>query len=351
MRHYTSLTLRYHSADKAYKSHNKGLRAALLKKIIFAIIGCSLLLALSGALTYAVTVGSIKVGLISKGDPGKSEACERYGLPFYEKYNQELASNDYLPFAIASLNVYKYKFNSEFTLSYYASQFQLIADADHINPDMDIHFRDGAEPLAIAAFRGTRFTNFWDWYANFSWFTGFLPIDNAYDSARRDFAKARDRVQQLAPGKTIRWIATGHSLGGGLAQHIAFGFPCVSAVVLDTSFVTNKHVYDAPHDAAVIVHLHDKRDELTKLHHWIFKEQDTPTYRWYPLKLVPKGTMGHDSLRFVVGMSGMATNCQVRSDCQIPKTDLRAANIYCPTYGRKDEVCQPILKKLGLLNK
>src|SRR4051795_7442395 len=52
--------------------------------------------------------------------------------------------------------------------------------------------------------------------------------------------------------------------GGGIAQHIAYGFPCASAVVFVTSFVTNTYYYEQPYEP-VIVHLHDRGDELTKL--------------------------------------------------------------------------------------
>lgn len=74
---------------------------------------------------------------------------------------------------------------------------------------------------AVIAFRGTDFNEIADWLTNFRWFLG------------RRFFDQYDQVQEAVPDiikalygegcrpRTI--VATGHSLGGGLAQHAAYG--------------------------------------------------------------------------------------------------------------------------------
>ena len=89
---------------------------------------------------------------------------------------------------------------------------------------------------AVIVFRGTVATSFDDWIANFHWFHQLTPIYDYYDQARDNIAGIVDKAERQ--GCAGRILAVGHSLGGGLAQHVAYAHPGISTVyAFDPSFV------------------------------------------------------------------------------------------------------------------
>jgi pimeloyl-ACP methyl ester carboxylesterase len=84
--------------------------------------------------------------------------------------------------------------------------------------------------VAAIVFRGTRFTSWRDWYANLRWFTKWIP--GVLDQYHEASARAAALLQLIRARSTdeVRVITAGHSLGGGLAQQVAYSSPGVTDV-------------------------------------------------------------------------------------------------------------------------
>ena len=78
----------------------------------------------------------------------------------------------------------------------------------------------------VVALRGTEFTSFVDWLANFRWvrISRFFPgFNDQYSDISTKFAELFvDELAKQYPDLDVKIYATGHSLGGGLAQHFAY---------------------------------------------------------------------------------------------------------------------------------
>lgn len=345
-----------------------------------AILFCLLLV--SGVATWALnrsTVSRVDLGL--NGKEGE-ETCSGAGPTFYpHPMRSEQAAEDHFVYGLASLNSYKYTEDSRFNMNKYPEggyfsyhDFQLL----DINGPMyfDVHTstmdKTAANVNVIVAFRGTRgFQSLADWNANLSWFTGFLPFENSYAIARREFMRLRSHLAVEFPVAKIKYVSTGHSLGGALAMHVASSFPCVDSVVFDTSFVANEYILQQPFEFRT-ASIYEKGDELTALRHFIFGGQvDTPLYRWYPInvnrcnkekeknengeeygkeeqrnifsgitdltKILFCENFQHNMRMHVVGMSRLVGDCQTtnkKDSCRGNVTQKPAAiDIYCRTYG------------------
>jgi hypothetical protein len=89
-----------------------------------------------------------------------------------------------------------------------------------------------SRPRTVAVvFEGTNFTSLPDWGANLRWFLRFVPgYEDQYIAVAKhvgaDFvAELTKRAEADGAWDGLRVVATGHSLGGGLAQHFAYSIP------------------------------------------------------------------------------------------------------------------------------
>ncbi|MEI9805325.1 MAG: hypothetical protein WDN48_13955 [Pseudolabrys sp.] len=90
---------------------------------------------------------------------------------------------------------------------------------------------------AVVAFRGTDANEIGDWLTNFRWFIA-RPLFDQYDQVQNAIPAEIDKIYKTGC-RPRRIIATGHSLGGGLAQHAAYSDPRIGYVyAFDPSPVT-----------------------------------------------------------------------------------------------------------------
>lgn len=164
--------------------------------------------------------------------------------------------------------------------------------------------------------------------------TRWLPFSNAYDSAREKIPAVIKQAEKDAGARTVRFVATGHSLGGGLAQHVAYMFSCFSAVTFDSSCVINPA---GSKFEPKVVNVYETGDELTRFCKFGAGIGESENYRQYNVKVIKDG-FHHRMLGFVVGMSRVVADCQQdlisgKGPCAIPITDRRAHDLYCYAYG------------------
>ena len=101
---------------------------------------------------------------------------------------------------------------------------------------VEVWEKDSSPPVVAVVFRGTETTSWKDWVSNFRWLLRFIPFyPDQYTVVAQTVGKEvlDDLNRKIADGKEqykeIRIITTGHSLGGGLAQHLAYSLPQTSS--------------------------------------------------------------------------------------------------------------------------
>jgi hypothetical protein len=114
-------------------------------------------------------------------------------------------------------------------------------------------WRRGRCGEAVIAFRGTDFNEIGDWLTNLRWFIA-SPLFDQYDQVQKAVPDIIRKVNEGCRARLI--VATGHSLGGGLAQHAAYADKRIEYVyAFDPSPVTAFFGVPLPVRSAATEHL------------------------------------------------------------------------------------------------
>jgi hypothetical protein len=221
----------------------------------------------------------------------------------------------------------------------------------------DTYYRDiGKCVIVLVAYRGTDGFIDVDTISNLSYLTGFLPFKNQYDDAREQFSELKAYAVAKFGVRKVHFVTTGHSLGGGLAIHVAYCFPKVSAVVFDPSFVENKlkckgrdvsspyiyRIYETgePFDSVRRIAKVVRRTDAHGRHR---------AYRINSIELDQRGPFKqHNMLRLSAGLLRIALDCRVnQKGCEIDDEDIKKSKnyshvLYCRNFiaARKDNLCK-----------
>ena len=128
--------------------------------------------------------------------------------------------------------------------------WRTILDAEELGSGLEFMAFGRAKPDSrgeiVIGFRGTDATSLADWRANLRWITRFLPLPgrDQYELVHRHAGQLVDQAlahaqAQFPTAAGFDVYSTGHSLGGGLAQLLAYSDARVKgAVVFDPTPVT-----------------------------------------------------------------------------------------------------------------
>ncbi|EJJ30543.1 lipase family protein [Rhizobium sp. CF142] len=263
-------------------------------------------------------------------------------------YNRELVSAAYGIFAAANVDAYADNANGivfdigkkSLGLGWYDFDFNPQSWRENRYSDnltglsFDVYYRPMAGcTVILMAIRGTDFTSFGDWYSNFSWFTQAIPLPNQYRKIKAQFKELQKRVNERF-GRDVRFIVTGHSLGGGLALHVATCFDGVSAVVFDPSPV----VHSCGKTPPVVVEASEDYEILSKLRRLANRKLDSKenqlSFSRYKVNIIElgkgDGVAQHAMINLAAGMLRMPLNCRTQSEypCEISDGFVRQTQDY-----------------------
>ncbi len=248
-----------------------------------------------------VSAGLAHLTKISRSDLGiNDKVAERCAAPQlqpfwhmigdYPDYAGEQVANYFGIFAAYASNVYTPKQTETFDLK--PEYFGWRQRGDNIVRAggflAQVFYKETIDRLLVmTVYRGTDgVLSVEDNISNASWFTQMINPWDQYRTARETFQEVRSFATQVAAGRTVSYLTVGHSLGGGLARHIAKAFPCTSAVVFNSSFITNEFRLKEPYNPQ-IVDIFEDEDPLTRAALYVKPDQffkNNAKHQWYRVR-------------------------------------------------------------------
>jgi hypothetical protein len=311
----------------------------------------------------------------------RSTSCPQSPVPTVDEvfkvegwnYNREKVANAYGLFAAASYDAYEPRDDAA-----KRRPFAIADDDEVLTPlgsragvtgwqivkkgknqgnglSFDVYHKDEPNRLIVlVAYRGTDSWFGPDVIANLSWLTQWFNPFDQYRDAAEQFSQVVEDAKARARGKPIAYVTTGHSLGGGLAQHVAHLFRCVSTVTFNPSFVTNTLLFGG-HTPPVKVRLYEDKDAFSRFAARLTNTKTDALYRM-------NGALGdgieaqHSMEQLSAALMRTALDCMKRDKCKLrdPKEarNLRNAfTVFCRRYmglrNRVDVVCVRNAPTLG----
>lgn len=128
----------------------------------------------------------------------------------------------------------------------------LIKEALRVGLFVEVWEKSTTPPVIAVVFRGTEFTSLKDWVSNLRWFLWFVPFhEDQYTVVSKLVGQElaeRLAKRRLAGGLdaagAVSVVATGHSLGGGLAQHLAYSLLPAAPDGTPVPRVSNVYAFD-----------------------------------------------------------------------------------------------------------
>jgi pimeloyl-ACP methyl ester carboxylesterase len=128
----------------------------------------------------------------------------------------------------------------------------LLGEARRVGLYVEVWEKRTSPAVIAIVFRGTEFNSVKDWISNLRWFLWFVPwLEDQYTVvSRRVGREFVDRLAERRPeiprdgAKAFRVVAAGHSLGGGLAQHVAYSMPLTSSAGAPVPRVSRVYAFD-----------------------------------------------------------------------------------------------------------